>query len=127
MSSPMKIPSHQLTQVTKKVLCLVLLGAGSLWGASPTLTDLSPHGAARGKAITLTVVGSGLEGADVISSLPASFTPLAPKEGVSAATERAFLVELKADAAIGVYPIRVRTAEGLSNVMLFSVGAFPEA
>ena len=37
-----------------------------------------------------------------------------------------FLVEPIADLAVGVYPIRVVTAEGISNVQLFTVGAFPE-
>ncbi|PYR55286.1 MAG: hypothetical protein DMF91_24715, partial [Acidobacteria bacterium] len=31
-----------------------------------------------------------------------------------------------ADLAVGVYPIRVVTADGISNVQLFTVGAFPE-
>ena len=37
-----------------------------------------------------------------------------------------FLVELKADVPVGLYPIRLTTADGLSNVMLFSVGMLPE-
>ncbi len=37
-----------------------------------------------------------------------------------------FLVEPLADLAAGVYPIRILTSEGISNVMLFTVGAFPE-
>jgi len=35
-------------------------------------------------------------------------------------------VQLKEQAPVGLYPIRVRTDEGLSNVLLFSVGRFPE-
>src|SRR5207247_10267856 len=37
-----------------------------------------------------------------------------------------FLVEPTADLAVGVYAIRVVTGEGISNVQLFTVGAFPE-
>ena len=37
-----------------------------------------------------------------------------------------FLVEPTAELAVGVYPIRVVTSEGISNVQLFTVGAFPE-
>src|SRR6202011_5279532 len=37
-----------------------------------------------------------------------------------------FLVEPTADLAVGAYPIRVVTGEGISNVLLFTVGAFPE-
>ena len=37
-----------------------------------------------------------------------------------------FLVEPAADVAVGVYPIRVVTGDGISNVQLFTVGTFPE-
>ena len=37
-----------------------------------------------------------------------------------------FLVEPHANLAAGVYPIRILTSEGISNVQLFTVGAFPE-
>lgn len=107
-------------------LCAFVLSFGLLAASSPVLNDLAPRGAQRGKAITLTLTGSGLESATVLSTLPASFTPLALKEGKYPDNELSFLVELKPDAAVGVYPFRVRTEHGLSNVMLFSVGAFPE-
>jgi hypothetical protein len=35
-------------------------------------------------------------------------------------------VQLNEQARVGLYPIRIRTGEGLSNVLLFSVGTFPE-
>jgi hypothetical protein len=63
------------------------------------------------------------DGAKVESTLPASFTPLGPEKGVMGAL---FLVEPSADWKTGVYPIRVATPDGVSNVQLFSVGAFPE-
>ncbi len=63
----------------------------------------------------------------MLSTLPASFTPLTPpQENMAAGRKLPFLIELKADAAIGTYPIRVQTPEGISNVLLFTVGAFPE-
>jgi len=37
-----------------------------------------------------------------------------------------FLVEPNAALAAGVYPIRVATSDGVSNVQLFTVGVFPE-
>ena len=37
-----------------------------------------------------------------------------------------FLVEPTAELGVGVYPIRVVTGEGISNIQLFTVGAFPE-
>ncbi len=118
----MKAHRHNLA----KLAAAVLGAAGALFGAAPALTELSPRGAQRGTAITLTLTGSGLEGAQVLSTLPAAFATLTPREPRLADTELTFLVELKKDAAIAVYPIRVRTAEGLSNILLFSVGSFPE-
>src|ERR1019366_6265363 len=37
-----------------------------------------------------------------------------------------FLVEPKNDTPVGTYPIRVETPQGISNILLFTVGAFPE-
>ena len=37
-----------------------------------------------------------------------------------------FLVEPGADAAPGVYPIRIETPSGISNILLFTLGTFPE-
>ena len=37
-----------------------------------------------------------------------------------------FLVEPTAEWDVGVYPIRVKGANGISNILLFTVGAFPE-
>ena len=41
-------------------------------------------------------------------------------------SELAFLVELKKDAQPGLYPLRIVNEDGISNLMLFSVGVFPE-
>jgi hypothetical protein len=106
--------------------------------AQPVITDLQPHGAQKGKPFTLTVVGRNLgEGARIRSTLPASFTQLTPdvpapaqtSQGVAMPVEgrsSTFLVEPAADVAAGVYPIRVVTRDGISNVQLFTVGVFPE-
>jgi hypothetical protein len=103
--------------------------------AQPTITDVQPRGAQQGKPFTLTIVGRNIgEDAKIRSTLPASFTRLnsdrpAPMTGGSMQGEgrsATFLVEPAADAAVGVYPIRIVTGEGISNVQLFTVGAFPE-
>jgi hypothetical protein len=105
------------------LLFSISLGA---FAAAPMLTELEPRGAQRGKSFTLTFVGTDLsEGATVLSNLPATFTPLTPPEE-KMARQLPFLVELKADAAIGTYPIRVQTQDGISNILLFTVGVFPE-
>jgi len=104
-------------------LCLGLVLA-ALCGAQPVITDLQPRGVQKGRPFTLTVIGRDLgEGARIESTLPATFTPLGPEKGVMGAS---FLVELTGDPAVDVYPVRVVTPQGISNVQLFSVGAFPE-
>lgn len=92
--------------------------------AQPTITDLQPRGAQKGRPFTLTLIGRDLgEGAKIESTLPATFTPLGPEKGAMGAT---FLVEPTGEPAVGVYSVRVTTPYGISNVQLFSVGAFPE-
>jgi hypothetical protein len=37
-----------------------------------------------------------------------------------------FLVEPKSDVPPGVYPVRIESPKGISNVLLFTIGTFPE-
>src|SRR5205823_4017881 len=75
-----------------------------------------------------TLKGEGLTpGAEINTTLPGSLSRLAPSRDLTTPeSELPFLVQLKEDARVGLYPIRIRTDEGLSNVLLFSVGTFPE-
>ena len=103
---------------------LLLLTAG-LCAAQPVITDLQPRGAQKGRPFTLTLIGRDLgEGARIESSLPATFTSLGPEKGSMGGAS--FLVEPAGDPAVGVYPVRVITPYGISNIQLFSIGAFPE-
>ena len=109
---------------------LSLLCGSFMMAEAPLLEKMQPRGARRGSALNLTVSGKSLGGnLEVLSPLPASFTPLAAKDPGAPAQEvdsAAFLVEVRKDAAPGLYPIRVHSDLGLSNVLLFSVGEFPE-
>ena len=119
-------------------IVLALIASASSLLAQPVITDLQPRGAQKGKPFTLTVVGRNLgEGAKIRSTMPASFTLLTPDQpaptqptpgGPMQAEGRyvTFLVEPTADVAVGVYPIRVVTGDGISNIQLLTVGAFPE-
>lgn len=108
----------------------VLLLAAAASAMPPTITSLQPRGAQKGRPFKLTVVGRDL--VDVVrihSTLPAGFTPLAPEipaGAMGAGRYATFLVEPKPEAATGVYPIRIETAGGISNVQLFSIGDLPE-
>jgi Bacterial pre-peptidase C-terminal domain len=114
-----------------------LLGALVVWAVSslspgwceasaPLLKTLKPHGAQRGKAFQLTLVGEYLQtGAEISTNLPGTLSRLAaPAE--TGERELPLLVQLKDDAAPGLYPIRLKTEGGISNVLLFSVGTLPE-
>ncbi|MFO0281120.1 MAG: hypothetical protein ACK532_04300 [Acidobacteriota bacterium] len=109
----------------------LLLGSLVWAAAPPVVTDLQPRGAKKGRPFTLTLVGRELS--DVLrihSTMPATFTPLSAEipAGMMATPGRyaSFLVEPKSDLATGVFPIRIETAGGISNIQLFSIGEFPE-
>src|SRR5438270_7501011 len=105
--------------------CPILLA--SIGHAAPLIRDICPHGAQRGKTFTLTLRGEDLApGAKIQTTLPASISRMVPQETMRPNSELPFLVELKPDAPVGLYPIRITTADGLSNVMLFSIGMLPE-
>src|SRR5437762_9070616 len=124
--------------MTRRVLLLMvsaLIVSASSLSAQPVITELQPRGAQKGRPFTLTLVGRNLgEGAKIRSTMPASFTLLSPDQPASAqggsmqgdGRYATFLVEPTADLAVGVYAIRVVTGDGISNVQLFTIGAFPE-
>jgi len=108
--------------------CILTLIPVGLLAAPPVIRDITPHGAQRGKTIQLVLKGSDLTpGAKLQTTLPASISRLGPsKDLTKAGAELPFLVELKKDAPVGLYPIRLLTEDGLSNVLLFSIGDLPE-
>src|SRR6266849_6532887 len=122
-----------LTRAGKLVVSTILIAV--VLSAAPAIRDIQPRGAQRGKTFTLYLRGEGLtQGAQVKSTLSASFSqltlskdPLSEFGGMARPnTVLPFMVSLKADTPIGFYPIRVVTPDGISNVVLFSVGDLPE-
>lgn len=107
--------------------------AAAVVSAQPVITDLQPRGVQRGRPFTLTVTGRNLgEGTRIRSSMPATFTLLAPErrasmpEGMATGRSATFLVEPTGDLTVGAYPIRVETPDGISNIQLLAVGTFAE-
>lgn len=95
--------------------------------AAAVITELRPRGAEIGRPFTLTAIGRNLgDGAKVISMLPASFTLVQPAETPGAMRApggmASFLVEPRPDAAPGVYPVRIDSPSGISNVLLLRSG-----
>lgn len=112
---------------------ILLIPAFSLiaQAAGPVITELQPRGAEYGKAFTLTINGRDLgQGVRISSTLPAAFTavnPIAqPGSMMTAGNSASFLVEPNPGAAPGIYPIRIQSSNGISNVLLFTLGSFPE-
>ncbi len=91
--------------------------------AAPVIRDIHPHGAQSGTVVQLSVRGDGMTAATKVqSAIPGVVSRLVTKT----AGEVAVLVEVAKDARPGLYPLRVVNEDGMSNVMLFSVGMFPE-
>ena len=108
-----------------------LLLCQAAFAAAPVITELQPRGAERGHSFTLTIKGRDLAtDARIFSTLPASFTLVKspPEADPTAMPGRsiAFLVEPKSDVAPGVYAIRIESTKGISNVLMFTIGTFPE-
>src|SRR5690348_15914557 len=89
---------------------------------------MKPLGAQRGTIFTLTLKGEGLVvGTELVTTLPATISKLAPpKDLENPNTQLSFLLQLPNETPVGLYPLRVDTDDGLSNLMIFSVGDFPE-
>lgn len=108
------------------VLALAALLLPVLQAAPPSINRIEPRGAQRGKALRLEIYGGQLASdARLVSEIPGTLTPLAPDDKPMAPA-LVYLLEVDAEAPVGLYPLRVETKTGLSNLVLFSVGAFPE-
>src|SRR5437867_3252874 len=107
--------------------CLGFAAAGQALCA-PVLKTIKPRGAQRGTRFTLTLVGQDLvPGSELITTLPATITRLAPpKDLKKPESELPFLIELRQDAPVALYPVRLKSEDGISNLILFSVSDLPE-
>ncbi|HEY1342100.1 MAG TPA: hypothetical protein VGF59_31545, partial [Bryobacteraceae bacterium] len=108
-----------------RTTALIIICAGAALAGPPLITELQPRGAERGHTFLLTIVGRDIpDGARIWSTMPASFTPVAASQGqnpmMGPGRSAQFLVESTASVAPGVYPIRLQTQAGISNILLFS-------
>ncbi|MCX6594135.1 MAG: PPC domain-containing protein [Acidobacteria bacterium] len=100
---------------------MIAVALCGLLALAPVIREALPPGAQRGKSVKVVLKGEGLTPTSkLISDLPGSVTRLT-------GAEYAFLVELKPDAPVGLYPLRLVNEDGLSNLILFSVGSLPES
>ena len=97
--------------------------------AQPVLERMQPRGAEAGRAARLVFSGKRLGPTPhIISNAGFAATPLTGSmaSAQTPQSELVYLIELGADAIPGIYPLRIETAEGLSNALLFTVGEFPQ-
>lgn len=109
-------------------LLVVAAALAGVLSAAPAIREIQPRGIQRGKTVQLVLKGTGLEpGSRLETTLPGSVSRLAPRADLMRpGTELPFLVEVKADAAPGLYPLRLAGSDGLSNVLLLAVSDLPE-
>ena len=95
-----------------------------LLGGSPSLRQLSPRGAQRGTAVVVDFRGARLQ-------RPQSLLAYRPGIALKAVEQvddnhvRCTL-EIAADCATGLHPLRLVTASGITELKLFAVGDWPE-
>jgi hypothetical protein len=104
-----------------KSVALGLALAAPCWAAPPQINGTSPLGVQRGVATAVTVSGGSLSGNPRLIA-PFAFT-IDPRPATKS-DDGNWRLNLVVDpsVAVGVYPIRVQTDDGLSNAFLFSVG-----
>src|SRR5207248_3086708 len=90
-----------------------------------TINAASPFGVRRGDLTTVTFDGANLKGSpELVAPFRATLTPPSAPN-TDAGHWKATLV-VDPETAVGVYPIRVRTEDGISNPLLFAVGKLPQ-
>jgi len=117
--------------MTRKTEMVVLAcGMALFWGSfaqagTPQIVGIRPFGVQRGVSSEVTIGGSNLGGNPrLIGPFAFRIDPVDPKR--SSALAWTFKLTVLPDVALGVYPVRVQTDEGLSNPFLFAVGQLPQ-
>jgi hypothetical protein len=106
-------------------VALAWIGPGPASAAPPTLKATVPFGACRGVATEVTFEGTNLKGTPALVA-PFAFTQSTPAAPNADAAHWKATITVAPGAALGNYPVRVRTDDGISNPVLFSVGQLPQ-
>ena len=94
--------------------------------APPQIGNIAPLGVRRGVATEVTISGSNLAGNPrLIAPFRFQIEPL-PAPAKSDAANWKIKLTVAADVAVGVYPIRIQTDDGISNPFLLAVGQLPQ-
>lgn len=86
---------------------------------APKINDIRPYGVKRGEPAEVTINGSGLAGSPVfVAPFPLAIEVLPNSDGGNFRVK----VTVPASIGLGVYPVRVKTDDGISNPFLLAVG-----
>ncbi|MFI5458180.1 MAG: hypothetical protein ACHRXM_22320 [Isosphaerales bacterium] len=97
------------------------------WSAPPQINNMTPLGGQRGVATELTISGSNLAGNPrLIAAFGFQLVSPTAAQGKSDASNWKLKLTIAPTAAVGVYPIRVQTDDGISNPYLWVVGQLPQ-
>ena len=92
---------------------------------TPQIGSIHPFGVQRSVASEVTIGGSNLAGNPrLIGPFAFGIEPVDPKRSSNASWT--FKLTVLPDVAVGVYPVRIQTDDGLSNPFLFAVGQLPQ-
>lgn len=102
-----------------------LLPAASAWADPPTLGNITPAGVRRGEPTELTIQGGNLAAnPQLVAPIPLAVEP-PPAPNADAASWKLKLT-VPGNVPLGVYPVRVKTDEGISAPLLLAVGQWPQ-
>ncbi len=102
------------------VSSVCVLATTTSLAAPPQISGTSPFGVKRGDSVEVKFNGTNLGGNPRLVA-PFAFKAEAVEKGVEPSSWR-FKLTADPATAVGVYPVRILTDEGLSNPFLFSVG-----
>ena len=111
-------------------MVVLACGVALCWGiiaqaGTPQIGSIHPFGVQRGVASEVTIGGSNLAGNPrLIGPFAFRIEPVDPKRSSNASWT--FKLTVLPDVAVGVYPVRIQTDDGLSNPFLFAVGQLPQ-
>lgn len=103
---------------------LLILSATSVQAASPALSAIRPVGAPRGTEVEVNLSGARLGDAQEILYYQAGIDTVSLTK-VDDNNVKAKL-KIAPDCPLGLHDLRLRTATGVSELRVFSVGAYPE-
>ena len=103
---------------------VILLSVSVAQAVPPTVTNLAPRGAERGKPVEILVTGTGLTPKTRLMLPFKAEQTLIPDAKPNPALAK-IRVTVDANVPLGAYPAHVVTEDGLSSLFFFSVDAFP--